>query len=250
MQKWCPEPLVDEGCRANVFETLTPVSASADGAVDFRPEAGFGDSRQLLRQLPATQRAQITELVEQELRREYEERHRRDREAREAAEAERRREETEQRERWQRELAVGLHRELLDALGNVARETAAMAVLMASKLVRREVAQDPEVLVRAIETVLYKSAAGCPLSVTVHPEDAAWLGAAPALCERLRIQEIKEDRRLERGGCLVKTDELEWDATVERQLSVLGEALDEALSVPPAAAGEDDGPRPPEVPDA
>ena len=34
----------------------------------------------------------------------------------------------------------------------------------------------------------------------------------------------------------MKTDDLEWDATVERQLAVLGEALDEVLAVPLAAA--------------
>jgi flagellar biosynthesis/type III secretory pathway protein FliH len=59
-----------------------------------------------------------------------------------------------------------------------------------------------------------------------------WLRGAPELRERLRIAEIKEDRRLERGGCLVKAGDNEWDATVERQLAVLGEALQEALSVP------------------
>ena len=79
------------------------------------------------------------------------------------------------------ELAAGLRRELRDALATLARETTTAAIIMATKLVRREVAQEPEVLVRAIETVLYKAAAGCPLSVTVHPEDAAWLEAAPAI---------------------------------------------------------------------
>jgi len=210
------------------------VAAALDvDAAGFRSEAGFNDPHNLLRQLSRSERAQVLELIEKDLRREYEERHREETAVREAAEAERILAEKEQHERWQRELAAGMRREVRDALATLARQTAAIASVMATKLVRREVEQDPDILVRALETVLYKSAAGCPLSVTVHPDDAAWLDAAPAVRERLRIREIKEDRRLERGGCLVKTDELEWDATVERQLTVLADALDEALVIPP-----------------
>ena len=257
MQRWCPEPLGVETAAAGVFEALAPAVAAsvADEDGGFRPETGFRDPTRLLRQLSREERAEVVELLEQDLRREYEDRLQRELAERDEAAARRQAEETELHDRWQRELGEGLRREVLDALGSLARETAAMAVVMATKLVRREVAQDPEVLVRTLETVLYKSAAGCPLAVTVHPDDAAWLAAAPAVRERLRIREVKEDRRLERGGCLVNTDELEWDATVERQLAVLGEAMDEALAMPPepGEAGAEATPpeaTPPEAGDA
>ncbi len=249
MQKWCPESLVSTPASSGAFEPLAPATASLDAdASGFRSEAGFNDPQNLLRQLSREERTQIMELLEQDLRREYDDRYRQETAARNDAESERIRTLTEQHERWQRELTVGVRREVRDALSTLARHTAAIAAIMATKLVRREVEHDPEILVRALETVLYKTAAGCPLSVTVHPDDASWLESAPAVRERLRIREIKEDRRLEPGGCLVKTDELEWDATVERQLAVLTDALDEALAVPPA---QPDDPAPaPEATDA
>jgi flagellar assembly protein FliH len=232
MQKWCPEPLAVEPSAGGGFEPLATASVQPQDA-SFRPEAGFADPHNLLRQLSRQERAQVMELLEQDLRREYEERWTRDTAERDAAEAERLATEVTAHQQWQQELAAQLRAELEDALAAVVRQTAAMASLMAAKVVRREVATDPGVLVRALETVIYKAAAGCSLSVTVHPDDAAWLTGAAELRDRLRIREVKEDRRLERGGCLVKTDDLEWDATVERQLAVLAEALDEALATPP-----------------
>ncbi len=41
---------------------------------------------------------------------------------------------------------------------------------------------------------------------------------------------MKEDRRIARGGCLVQADDLEWDATLQRQLSVLEEVARAALA--------------------
>ena len=240
MQKWCPEPLVADNVTAGVFEPLAAaiVGSSAADRAGFRPEAGFTDPHCLLRQLSRSERAQVMELLDQDVRREYEDKCRLETAAREKADTERKAADATAREQWQRELAAGLRREIEDALATVAKQTVSMATLMAVKLVRREVAADPEVLVRTLETVLYKAEAGCSLSITAHPEDAAWLEAAPELRERLRIREIKADRRLERGGCLVRANDLEWDATVERQLAVLGEALDEALAVPPELVDE------------
>lgn len=252
MQKWCPEPLVADNAAAGAFEPLAAATAGtlvADRA-GFRPEAGFTDPHCLLRQLSRAERAQVMELLDQDVRREYEDQGRRETAARQQADADRQAAEAAALDQWQRELAEGLRREIEDALATVAKQTVTMASLMATKLVRREVTTDPEVLVRTLETVLYKAEAGCALSITAHPEDAAWLEAAPELRDRLRIREIKADRRLERGGCLVRADDLEWDATVERQLAVLGEALDEALAVPPDPDLEPDVDPEPEDDDA
>ena len=247
MQKWCPEPLVADNSTAGAFESMATAacdSLAADRA-GFRPEAGFTDPHRLLRQLSRAERAQVMELLDQDVRREYEDKCRVESAARTKADTEHQAAEAAALDQWQRDLAEGLRREIEDALATVAQQTVTMAMLMATKLVRREVAADPEVLVRTLETVLYKAEAGCSLSITAHPEDATWLDAAPELRKRLRISEIKADRRLERGGCLVRADDLEWDATVERQLAVLGEALAEALAVPPEADNEpDDEPQP------
>lgn len=235
MQKWCPESLVKPAADSARFESLpTGPSASSGRRTDvFRPEAGFADREALLRALSREERAEVLKLLEQDLRREHDERRRQEEEARQAAAAVQREADLATLAAWQDSLARKLDEAFRSALAVVASRTAELAMLMAQKVVRREVAADPEVLVRSLETVLYKSAAGCLLTVTVHPEDALWLAAAPQLRERLRIGEIKEDRRLERGGCLVKADEVEWDATLTRQIAALGEALATALAIPP-----------------
>lgn len=239
MQKWCPESLAPE--TAAVFEPVALATADVP-AVDpgFRPETGFTDPASLLLQFSREERAQVLALLEQDLRREYEEKARQESRQREEADAARRAEQDQALNRWQDELSAGLRGRVDESIAGLARHAVDMALLMAAKVVRRAVEADPEVLVRNLETVLYKAEAGCALSVTVHPEDAAWLRSAPELRERLRIAEIKEDRRLERGGCLVKAEDDEWDATVERQLAVLGEALQESLSVPAEKPEADD----------
>ncbi len=240
MQRWCPEPLVAEPA-AGSFQPLGVAEAAPASTPDFRPEAGFTDSRGLLASLSREERAEVVELIEQDLRREYDERAEQQEQQRQQTVREALAAQEQARQRWQQELGEGLQRAHTEALTSLARRTAEVAGLMARKIVRREVQADPTVLVRALETVLYKVDAGCELSVTVHPEDARWLADDPALRERLRVAEVKEDRRLERGGCLVQADGNEWDATIDRQLTVLGETLEEALAAPVSGAGDEPG---------
>ena len=233
MQKWCPEPLVAADHGAERFEPTSPAAATLDGrTVAFRPEVGFADADTLLRSLSRSERAQIVALLDQDLRREFEQRHAEERSACEARVAAVQAETAATLATWQANLAEALRDHQAATLAAWARRLGAIAVMMAAKIVRREVDQDPAVLVRALETVLFKAEAGTQLTVTVHPDDAAWLEAADDLRRQLRVGAVKTDRRLSRGGCLVKGDDVEWDATVERQLAVLGEVLDEVLAVP------------------
>ncbi len=246
MRKWCPEPFVTDRAVGNAYQSMAPVpNEDVEPIVaGFRPEAGFADRAGLLRQLSRTERIQVMDLLELDLRSEYEERTEREEAERKARETERRETEAAALQVWQSNVAAQLEREYSAALADLAGRTAEVAVILAEKLVRREVEADPEVLVRALETVLYKADAGADLSITVHPDDAAWLAASTDIRERLRITEVKEDRRLDRGGCLVKANDVEWDATVKRQLAVLGETLEEALAVPAGDTAQ------PEVDDA
>ncbi len=234
MQKWCPEPLVPIGGGSERFEPTAPVAAAVHGrAAAFRPEAGFADADTLLRALSRSERAEVVALLDQDLRREFEQRHAQQREECEARVAAIQQETAEALATWQGGLAHALREHVDSTLAAWARRLGAIAVMMAAKIVRREVDQDPTVLVRALETVLFKAEAGTQLTVTLHPDDAAWLETAADLRHQLRIGAVKTDRRLSRGGCLIKGDDVEWDATVERQLAVLGEVLDEMLAVPP-----------------
>lgn len=266
MQKWCPEPLSAESASGGTFVSLTMPTGSADAsmhaAVGFRPEAGFASTEGLLAALSRKERAEIMELIEADLRREFDERHEKDRVAHEQAAQQLIKECDEARDRWQAEFGEQVRREVEGALRMVARQTVELGALIAEKIVRRTVNVDREVLVRAIETALFKVEAGCQLQVTVHPEDAEWLRRHPEHCQRLRISDIKEDRRLELGGALVTAEGHEWDATVERQLAVLAETLSDALAIPAgeeaslaedpvvAPLAPDDETPPAEVPDA
>lgn len=235
MQKWCPEQLTKAVEGPPEFASMpsdAPVSGSVSAHAVFRPESGFATGENLLRSLSREERAEVVTLIEQDLRREFELRRREDEAAREAQAAA----EREALAAWQESLPMQVNEALRTAMHQLARRTSEYAMLMAAKVIRREVELDPEILARSLETILYKCEAGCTLSVTVHPDDAAWLAAAPDFRERCRIKDVKEDRRLDRGGCLVKVDESEWDATVSRQLAALAEALDTALLMPPANA--------------
>ncbi len=239
MQKWCPEPLtVDPG--AGGFVPLSEWSelAAAPSNPSFRPEIGFAEAGALLAALSREERAEIMQLIELDIRQEYEQKHQAAEAARQVADAEQQAMARAECERWRDEFSTGVRDEVEAALGTLAARTVEMARIMAEKLVRREVASDPEVLVRALETVLYKAEAGCRLQVTAHPDDAAWLRDHDDLRQRLRIDEVKDDRRLERGGALVKAADAEWDVTIERQLGVLSETLDEALNLPPETSSE------------
>jgi len=249
MQKWCPEPLTVDPEIQGGFVPLSDWSTDAAPTdSSFRPEAGFSDPSSLLAALSRAERAQIMELLEQDIRAEYEQRYAQELAERQQAEETRLAEAAADCSRWRSEFSGGVRTEVEDALSTLARRTVDIAVLMAEKLVRREVTTDEDVLVRALETVLYKAEAGSSLKVTAHPDDAAWLNQNDELRQRLRIVDVKEDRRLQRGGALVKSDEHEWDATIERQLSVLAETFEEAFLLP---ADADPAPEPqPEDDDA
>ena len=234
MQRWLPEPLAVEALGAGTFQPapLAATTTTAGRTTAFRPEIGFAAADSLLSALSRDERTQVVALLEQDLRREYEQHHAEESAARTAAaEAS---QETAARElaAFQSNLAIQIRQEVETTLADLARRLGEIAVLMAAKVVRREVATDPQILVRALETVLFKAEAGSQLTVTLHPEDADWLQSNPAFLAQLRIGAVKTDRRLERGGCLVQSDQVEWDATVERQLAVLQEMLDETLALP------------------
>jgi len=241
MQKWCPEPLTIDPDIQGGFVPLSDRSDAAEASnLAFRPEAGFAEPAHLLAALSRDERTQIIELVAQDIRREYEDRAQAESAALNAAETQRVAQAVADCARWRTEFSEGIRHEVEDALSTLARHTVDIAVIMAEKLVRREIETDRDVLVRALETVLYKVEAGSSMQVTAHPEDAAWLREHADLRERLRVTEVKEDRRLERGGALVKSNDSEWDATIERQLSVLGETFEEAFLLPAESETEND----------
>lgn len=241
MQKWLPEPFEASGAiratgmvdpAAFQAEARPTGGASPEAARTFRSEAGFADARQLLNHLTQRERAQLFDLVEQDVARDYEQREKELRAGLEAQTAA-----AQENHRLALESLAGEMERVLGAqLKEIAEGSARLAIRLAEKVVRAAVAVDREILARALETAHYKLLDGNFLSVSLHPEDAEWLKAHSGLCERLKIGAINPDRRLERGGCLVKSGLQEVDATIARQLETLAEIVEEAL----ATAGQPD----------
>ena len=206
MQKWCPEPLVVSTPAVGAFEPWRrpPGRPSTRTPPVSGPRPASADPHSLLRQLSRDERAQIVELLEQDLRREYEERCAREAAAQQQAEAERVQADIERHERWQRELAEGLRREVRDALLHARAPDRghgrAHGRQAGASRGGRTIPRSSPVPSRPCSTAPVPRR-----SVTVHPDDAAWLearGPARAPAHRRRSR----DRRIERGGCLVAAD--------------------------------------------
>ena len=222
MRRWSPEELAPAAPRDPARGAATGrggghagPGAAAAPAVPFRPEYAGRGGRGLLEALSAGERATLREALGAEIG--------------EAARREDARRAAELRELGEN-LASALEAESRALLESVARAGADLALAVAERIVRREVAADPGVLARAIESVLLRLRAGVTLTVTVSPDDARYLEGEPELCRRLGIAAIQPDRRLARGGCVVSADRREWDATLAGQLEALGDAIAAALA--------------------
>ncbi len=227
MQKWCPEPLAPDAAGDRGF---VPVSVAPSERTGFRPETGFADRRHLLEQLSRDERTQLVDLVEIDLRAEYEARLAAETARLAAQHAEDLATARAALTSCQEAFADGAVAAFAAATRDLADAAVALALQLAEKLVRVRVEADTGVLVRAVETILFKAEPGVQLDVTCHPDDAALFLSSPDLRARLRIGDVKQDRRIARGGCLVQAGDLEWDATLQRQLSVLEDVARAALA--------------------
>ena len=147
------------------------------------------------------------------------------------ADGERRREEFERRlsDRY----AFGL--EKLHLLGRtletLARhETLEIAVLIAKRIIQREIDQNPMILVDEIKNVASDIMGRDELTIKLTPEDLkAVRELVPDLSDHFtavaRVS-IKEDKSLEKGDCLIDTEVEQINLSLEDQLAALKEALE------------------------
>lgn len=252
MQKWLPEPFEDFSApvaavagavldaQAATFETAA--AETADEATDrdrlFLSEKGFKGPEAMMSHLTPEERAQVFDLVEQDISRDYEER-----EKEIVKENARQLEEARQNfdlalDQWTARLAAAQAEHLRETAAAAAR----LALQLAEKIIRDRVVEDPSVLTRGLETALFKLEGARGVTVCVNPEETDWLKEKGALLERLGIEQVLADRRVERGGCLVRTELKEWDATIKGQLAYLSELVEEMIATqdPPDLSGKDD----------
>lgn len=238
MLKWCPKPLVQgrepEGAAESarpVFESgLEPVRNGQDsvsvGEPVFEKDLGLTDNTSLWNLMNDTEKQSLLATAAKDLREEFESRETELRENH-LLELSRVREEIEVRlDNWSREFSSGLARERHD----MAVDAAGLAVSLARKIIRDTVAVDKDVVVRTLETALFKAQDSHPLTAVLHPEDAEHLTRNPELMARLRIDKVVPDRRMEKGGCCVRAGSREWDATLTRQIDTLAAIVEETVA--------------------
>lgn len=244
MQKWLPDEFTatipERPAPGPRWERLAADTGPGAGAPRleerFQRESRFADPNSLMANLTQAERGLIYELAEQDVAREYE-----DRENALKADLEKQlneaRADYEQRiENWSGGFAAELAGTVESGLGEIARSAATLAVQLAGKITRSLVPIDDQILVRGIQTALFKIPGNHPIHLVAHPDDADWLKSRPELLSNLNIGEITCDRRLQRGGCLVQSGGREVDATLDGQLEALSEVVEEAI----ATAGSED----------
>jgi len=247
MQKWLPDEfssdfapaatLAQAGAGAFESEKSNQQTGQSDNQRLFLSESGFSGPEAIMAHLTREERAQVFELVEQDIKAEYEEREKELR-AKLAADKE------ESHRNFEEALTVWSDK-ITQAMSNHMKETAdaaaRLAVQLAEKVVRKNVSLDNEVLLRAIETALFKIDTSKTLTLNINPAQAQWLETLPQVIEKFGIEQIVSDRRIEPGGCLIKTEKQEWDVTVSGQLNYLSELVEEMITTAdaPDLTGED-----------
>ena len=104
-----------------------------------------------------------------------------------------------------------------------------LAAAIAARIIRRELARDPQIQARYIQEAL-ELAAGCgQVRVRIHPDDRQALGVPAAqwlepLLARASA-ELVADPTVSPGGCVVETQHGQIDQQIETQLARIEEEL-------------------------
>jgi flagellar assembly protein FliH len=119
------------------------------------------------------------------------------------------------------------HRE--SVMRDAEREMAKIAILIAESVVRRQVTQDPAVVVRQVECAVALFARATRVAIEIAPEDEPMVrDAFPSLCAMLPADaEISLRARpgTSRGGCVVRSSEGTVDARIETQFRRIREGI-------------------------
>jgi flagellar assembly protein FliH len=112
------------------------------------------------------------------------------------------------------------------------RSAVELALAIAEKVVGGTVSARPETVLDVVGGALLRTSARHRLVIEVNPEDLELVsGSAEGLAARLggvQRLDVVAERRIERGGCIVRTEEGEIDARIGSQLERLGELMTEA----------------------
>ena len=112
------------------------------------------------------------------------------------------------------------------------RSAVELAIAIAEKIVGGTVQARPEMVLDVVGGALLRTAARHRLVIEVNPDDLELVSEnAEALAAKLggvQRLDVVAERRIERGGCIVVTEEGEIDARIGAQLDRVAELLAEA----------------------
>jgi flagellar biosynthesis/type III secretory pathway protein FliH len=107
-----------------------------------------------------------------------------------------------------------------------------LALAIAERIVGAAIAVDPTLVCNVVSSALRRVVDRDRLAIDVHPDDVAtvrgWVDAQSEV--PIEGVEIRAERRVARGGCVVRTSEGEIDARVSEQLIRAEEIVREALA--------------------
>ena len=116
-----------------------------------------------------------------------------------------------------------------------------LALRIAEQAIGATIAAQPETVVEVVRGALRRLVERERVTVLVNPEDLELVrGAAETLANELggiETCDVQAERRVARGGAIVRTVEGEVDATLATKLARAREAVEEALRAP-AGAGD------------
>ena len=119
-----------------------------------------------------------------------------------------------------------------DFLRAAERSAVELGLAIAEKIVGAAVSARPETVLDVVGGALLRTATRHRLVIEVNPEDLELVSeSAEGLAARLggvQRLDVVAERRIERGGCIVRTEEGEIDARIGSQLERLGELMTEA----------------------
>ena len=104
------------------------------------------------------------------------------------------------------------------------QELLELAFAISRQIVRRELKQDPTQLIAIIRDALTQLPVGAKnIQILLHPDDAAIIKDVLSIDTNSSDSrwQLVEEPSMEKGGCLLKTDNSNVNASVDRQIAIL-----------------------------
>jgi len=138
-----------------------------------------------------------------------------------------------------------INREREEFFSRVEPEMAALAVSVAEKVVAQEIATQPEIVLNLVRNSMKRMKERETLRVRLNPEDLELVRQARddliAAVDGVQRLELIEDRRVDRGGCIVESRNGNLDARIKTQLTKMERVIAEAACEEQGPTAHGDG---------